>query len=168
MITEMETEKYCPGCKTPKPLGEFCKNRSRKDGLSNRCRGCKGQYQAEYQTTERGREFGHRTNRRYRATLKGRLGNIFHGMDRRCTDPNYIHYKYYGGRGIQNKFGPLDEFRAYVRDDLGITILEQIEGLQIDRIDNDGHYEPGNIRFVTREVNINNRSPRKIGGIGLN
>ncbi len=39
----------------------------------------------------------------------------------------------------------------------GITTIEQVEGLDIDRIDNDSDYEPGNIRFVTHKINQKNR-----------
>ncbi|KKK99325.1 hypothetical protein LCGC14_2633830, partial [marine sediment metagenome] len=70
-------------------------------------------------------------------------------------------YKNYGGRGIENKFKSLDDFRCYVTDFLGITEFEQIKGLQIDRIDNDGDYKPGNMRFVTAKVNSNNRRNSK-------
>ena len=44
-----------------------------------------------------------------------------------------------------------------MRDVLGITKLEQIKGLTIDRIDNDGHYEPGNIQFISHKLNCNNK-----------
>lgn len=42
-----------------------------------------------------------------------------------------------------------------------MTIKEYKEGLQIDRINNDGNYEPSNCRFVTRIENMANRSVTK-------
>ena len=110
----------------------------------------------KYRATERGQKVYRQAKRKYQATLKGRLGQIFSDMNHRCNNLKNRNYKYYGGRGILNKF-TLDGFRDYVTNDLGINSIEQIQGLQIDRIDNDGHYEKGNIRFVTPEVNVNNR-----------
>ena len=42
-----------------------------------------------------------------------------------------------------------------------ITSIEQIKGLEIDRIDNNGHYEPRNIRFVPHGLNMSNTRRRK-------
>lgn len=160
--------KKCNTCTRILPLNEFCKNRSRKDGLCNQCRECQGQraknyrkrnrgrliqYQKEYSTTEHGREVQRKNQQKHRATLVGHLGQVFSDMNQRCNNPDRKDYKYYGGRGIQNRFESLDGFRDYVTNVLKIDP----RGLQIDRINNDGHYERGNIRFVTAKVNMGNQ-----------
>lgn len=72
---------------------------------------------------------------------------------KRCEDPNDAHYKQYGARGIEFRFGSVAEATAYYK-----TLPGCSKDLQLDRIDNDGHYEVGNIRFVTRKKNMRNRS----------
>jgi len=111
----------------------------------------------KYATTEKGREVMRRGVKKYCNTLKGHLRRTFHNMDQRCNNLKATSYKYYGGRGIQNKFQSPEAFINYVMVDLGVTHIDQIRGLQVDRINNDGHYEPGNIRFATASVNTNNR-----------
>lgn len=91
--------------------------------------------------------------KKYGATINGHLRRTFNSMKRRCNNPNIHNYSRYGGRGIRNKFKSADEFVDYVINELRVDP----RGLQIDRIDNNGHYEKGNIRFVTAEVNTNNR-----------
>lgn len=90
--------------------------------------------------------------REYRNTISGHLRHIFNDMKYRCTNPKNAGYKYYGGRGIKLKFTS-DEFVNYVINELKINPI----GLEIDRINNNGHYERGNIRFVTHQKNSNNR-----------
>ncbi|KKN60013.1 hypothetical protein LCGC14_0536000, partial [marine sediment metagenome] len=92
----------------------------------------------KYQATDRGREVRRQYMKEYVATLKGCLGEMFNNMKRRCDDPGHRSYKYYSGRGIRVKFESVDEFGNHVIDDLGITSMEQIKGLQIHRKDNDG------------------------------
>lgn len=92
----------------------------------------------------------------YRQTLNGHLRNLRCDMNRRCNNPKDSHYKDYGGRGIECLFTS-DEFVDYVINDLGYDTYDKIKGLQIDRIDNNGHYEKDNIRFVTAKENCNNR-----------
>ena len=135
------------------------------------------QYVKQYRLTEKGREVGRNADRKYYKnhrekiceknkqrrqkqcnTLVGRLREVYRGLNRRCNEPSNDSYKRYGGRGIKNNFKHFDEFLAHIILDLEITELKQIKELQIDRIDNDGHYEPGNIRFVTAKVNCNNRN----------
>jgi hypothetical protein len=69
----------------------------------------------------------------------------------RCTHPNAKRYKDYGGRGIEFRFSSFEEF---------LTMLgPRPEGMTLDRINNDGHYEPGNVRWATwSEQNKNRRS----------
>ena len=65
---------------------------------------------------------------------------IYHEAKRRCTKPSHKRYKDYGGRGIQFKFTSFDEFL----NELGT----RPSNFELDRINNDGHYEVGNVRWV--------------------
>lgn len=62
-------------------------------------------------------------------------------------------YSNYGGRGIKCLFKSSDEFARYVLE----TLHANPVGLDIDRIDNNGHYTPGNIRLVPHQTNQQNR-----------
>jgi hypothetical protein len=60
--------KRCPSCKTAKPRSEFAKNRSRPDGVQDRCKACYTIYQRQYQQTPHGKA------RRRNATLRWTFG----------------------------------------------------------------------------------------------
>ena len=74
----------------------------------------------------------------------------------RCTSPNDAGWKNYGGRGIRVCDEWLNDraaFLAHVRTLPGWDNPD----LEMDRRDTDGHYEPGNIQFITKRQNILNR-----------
>ncbi len=77
-------------------------------------------------------------------------------MKKRCYDKNKIGYHRYGGRGIIVCDEWLNNFDVYVEFCLSHNWKRE---LQIDRIDNDGNYEPENCRFVTHSDNQRNRIP---------
>lgn len=99
--------------------------------------------------------------------VKGHTMRLTHGMSRtpiyeswkamrkRCLNPNAPKYRLYGGRGITicERWDYFENFR----EDMG----ERPIGLSLDRIDNDGNYEPGNCRWATQKEQQNNRSNNK-------
>lgn len=70
----------------------------------------------------------------------------------RCNNLKDISYQSYGGRGIQVS----SEWRNYDRFYEWAMANGYDEGLEIDRIDVNGNYEPSNCRFVTNKQNRRN------------
>lgn len=74
------------------------------------------------------------------------------GMKDRCYNPNSKQFHRYGGRGISVCARWRYSFETFLSD-----MGEPPEGLSLDRINNDGNYEPGNCRWATSAVQRNNQ-----------
>lgn len=89
---------------------------------------------------------------------------IWASMKQRCLDVGCKAYVHYGGRGISVFNCWRDSFEAFLAD-VGERPGPEYE---LDRIDNDGNYEPGNVRWATRKEQMRNtRASRRITAGGL-
>lgn len=84
---------------------------------------------------------------------RDRMRDRWRHMKERCYDETYHSYHRYGGRGIRVCDRWLESFQTFI-DDVGFPPFEKA---QLDRIDNDGDYEPNNCRWTTAQENCNNR-----------
>jgi len=122
-----------------------------KDVLAYNLRGRKNSGCRKCKSTRKPVYSGLQTHPEYLRILR-KISDIF----RRCYNPKCDHFYHYGSRGIGVYLPWHTDRKAMMR------YLTSLHGwddplLQIDRIDNDGDYCPGNLRFVTRSVNILNR-----------
>lgn len=82
----------------------------------------------------------------------------------RCSQPTHPKWKDYGGRGIR----VCDEWQKSF-----LAFYEHIgakpgKGYSLDRVDNNGNYEPGNVRWATYiEQNNNQRRSKKYANIDI-
>lgn len=85
-----------------------------------------------------------------------RVYRIWQAMLTRCRNKNTVNYENYGGRGISvcERWLSFENFLS----DMG----EPETGQSIDRIDNDGNYEPNNCRWATREMQSKNKRSNRV------
>lgn len=109
-----------------------------------RCNTCYADYQATYRRQHKD------------ISLYNPLYKAWTNMKTRCSDPKHTSYKNYGGRGISICKEWTESYKAFES-----YIGPRPEGMTLDRINNDGNYEPGNCRWATWKEQISNRRPNR-------
>ncbi len=83
----------------------------------------------------------------------------------RLFDPNVKGYPNYGGRGITMYAPWIHNPKAFIEYCLTLEGCDNRK-LSLDRINNDGNYEPGNLRFTTKNIQTRNRRKLKVNTSG--
>lgn len=93
-----------------------------------------------------------------------RIYRIWQGMITRCTNCNHDSYEHYGGRGITVCGEWARSFQAFF-DHVKHLPNFAGAGYSLDRIDNNGNYEPSNVRWATASEQRRNRRDRQEWGL---
>lgn len=100
-----------------------------------------------------------------RSTIHGmsgtRIYRIWKGIKSRCLNSNTPNYNNYGGRGITVFSKWINDFQAFF-DYVSKLPHFGKEGYTLDRINNDGNYEPENVRWATKKEQARNTRQNRI------
>lgn len=110
--------------------------------------GCLRNEKTRERSLQHGATTGYRRTPEYRAWLNAK---------RRCDNSKVKGFHRYGGRGIRMCEEWLHDFGAF----LSYLGPRPHAGLSLDRIDTDGDYCPGNVRWATAKEQANNRSKKR-------
>lgn len=94
---------------------------------------------------------------------EAKVAAVMSSAKQRCTNPKNAAFADYGGRGVQFSFVTVEAATRWVLENLG----PPPEDSTLDRIDNEGHYCAGNLRWATRAEQARNRRAYKNKLIGL-
>ena len=124
--------------------------------LHTRCVKCGTEKLINYDNLVRGKTKGCQSCSQTIHPMHNWLSKRLHAAHNRCVNPRYRQYSNYGGRGITFDFPSVPEAIRWVLDNLALP-EEPDRKIEIDRIDNDKGYAPGNLRFAPRSTNQINR-----------
>lgn len=99
-------------------------------------------------------------NRKYtKEQTQSFLYSTWLGMRQRCFDKNSSHYKYYGDKGVTMCEEWINDYSKFYEWSIKNGASKE---LTIDRIDNNGNYEPNNCRWVDSIVQANNKTQNRV------
>lgn len=141
--------KFCNLCKQVKPTTEYHAAASA-NGIQSKCKVCQRSLVD--------------INEKKISPVDLHLRKVWSSMKQRCYNTSAQYYHRYGGRGIS-----VEQFLLNINNFVKFTKPLYIQALkdhpnldsraiQLDRINNEGNYTRKNLRFVTRDVNMGNRS----------
>src|SRR5215831_18996671 len=115
--------------------------------VNSKCPGCKVTFVPSFNVAEHPNDKIIYTKSDHPKTFR-----IWMGMKDRCNNPKSPKYKYYGGRGIKVCERWQNSFTNFI-----IDMGPRPENLSINRIDNDGNYEPSNCEWANAVMQANNK-----------
>jgi hypothetical protein len=124
-----------------------------KSGNTRWCQKCSSKHKSNHRKTH-----GHSEHRKHIEPEGYRAYYIWQAIKRRCFNKNDNRFKDYGGRGITVCKRWADNYQNFLSD-MG---LPPTRNHQIDRIDNNGNYEPSNCRWVTQTQNSRNKRNNRL------
>lgn len=90
-----------------------------------------------------------------------KIYNLWVHIKQRCNNPNFKQFKDYGGRGIKICTEWQNDFMAFSDYVIKLPNYNTPGFNSLDRINNNGNYEPGNVRWATSIIQNNNRRNNK-------